>query len=252
MSRGAGRVAVVSDMHGNLTAFRAVLDDAERRGATAVWCGGDLVGKGPRGRAVVELAREACDVVVRGNWDEVIALPEAAPWRAPAWYRDELGDEALRWLAALPFHHDAVLAAGLGAGHGAERTRLFHASPVSVHHRVHAGMDDAAHTAMFLPTAATGAVGEADLVVYGDLHRQLLDARGGKRLVNTGSAGNDLAGDPTAAYLMLEPTPSGVEPLLLRVPYDVEAELALARSVPMPFAEHWITELRTGVYQRRA
>lgn len=247
MSRGASRIAVASDMHGNLTAFRAVLADAERRGATAVWCGGDLVGKGPRGRAVVELAREACDVVVRGNWDEVIAVPQTAPWHAPEWYREELGDVALRWLAALPFHHDAVL----GGDRVRERTRLFHASPESVHHRVHAGMGDDAHAAMFLPTAATGAVGESDLVLYGDLHRQFVDARRGKRLVNTGSAGNDLAGDPTAAYLLLEPTSTGVEPLLLRVPYDVESEIALARATAMPFADHWVTELRTGAYQRR-
>lgn len=243
MTGGARRIAVIADMHGNLTAFRAVLDDAARRGATEVWCAGDLVGKGPRGRAVVELARDACAVVVRGNWDEAIAQPELAPWAAPAWYRDELGDAALRWLATLPFHHDAEL--------GDEHARLFHASPESVHHRVRSGMDDAAHAAMFRATAATGDVGEAGLVVYGDLHRQFVDERAGRRLVNTGSAGNDLAGDPTAAYLLLEPTSTGVEPLLLRVPYDVESEIALARATAMPFADHWVTELRTGAYQRR-
>ncbi|GEK81255.1 metallophosphoesterase family protein [Agrococcus baldri] len=237
------RIAVVSDMHGNLTAFDAVLADARRRGATAIWCGGDLVGKGPRGRAVVERAREACDVVVRGNWDEVVAMPGIAHWTAPEWYRDELGETALAWLGALPFHHDAEL--------GGERVRLFHASPESVHQRVRAGMSDAAHAAMFRPTAATGEAGEAQLVVYGDLHRQFVDERAGRRLVNTGSAGNDLEGDPSAAYTMLEATAAGARVEQLRVAYDVEAEIEMAQAMRIPFLEHWVAELRTGVYQPR-
>lgn len=243
------RIAILSDMHGNLTAFEAVLADAERRGATEVWCGGDLVGKGPRGRAVVELAREACDVVVRGNWDEAVAIPGTASWSAPEWYRDELGHEPLSWLGTLPFHHDDLLSTG--AGSGGERVRLFHASPTSVHHRVRGGMDDGAFDAMFEATDALGAAGAADLVVYGDLHRQFVDERRGRRLVNTGSAGNDLDGDTSAAYVWLEETPTGAAVELLRVPYDVEAEVAVATALRIPFLEHWVAELETGVYQPR-
>lgn len=238
------RVAVVSDMHGNLTAFEAVLEDARARGAEQIWCGGDLVGKGPRGRAVVERARDACDVVVRGNWDEVVALPGSAAWEAPDWYREELGDEALLWLGRLPFHHDATI--------GGRRVRLFHASADSVHHRVRSGMDDAAFDAMFQASDALGDVHAADLVIYADLHQQFTDERRGMLLANTGSAGNDLAGDPSAAYLWLEGSDTGARVELLRVDYDVEAEIELARALRILFLQHWITELRTGVYQRRA
>lgn len=245
MAAPSQRIAIVSDMHGNLTALEAVLADARRRGADAVWCGGDLVGKGPRGRAVVALAREACDVVVRGNWDEAVAAPERSPWTAPAWYRDELGAEALAWLASLPFHHDAVL--------GSRLVRLFHASADSVHHRVRSGADDATFDAMFEPTDATGAVARADVVAYGDLHDQWLDIRRGRWLLNVGSAGNELDGDPTAAYALLEASDAGeLSVQFVRVPYDVEAEIAIARAAGIPFLEHWIAELRTGVYQRRA
>ncbi|RWR20550.1 metallophosphoesterase [Agrococcus lahaulensis] len=238
------RIAIVSDMHGNLGAFEAVLADARERGADAVWCGGDLVGKGPRGRAVVELAREACDVVVRGNWDEAVADPSAAPWSAPEWYRDEVGPEGVAWLGALPFHHDAQL-----AGH---RVRLFHASSTSVHHRVRWGADDATFDAMFRATDATGPVGDADVVVYGDLHDQWLDVRRGRRLLNTGSAGNALDGDPSAAYVLLDDDgPGRLSVRFVRVPYDVEAEIDVARDMRSPFLEHWIEQLRTGQYQRR-
>lgn len=245
MAAPSQRIAIVSDMHGNLTALEAVLADARRRGADAVWCGGDLVGKGPRGRAVVELAREACDVVVRGNWDEAVAVPGAAPWTPPDWYRDELGAEALAWLASIPFHHDAVL--------GSRLVRLFHASADSVHHRVRSGADDATFDAMFEPTDATGAVARADVVAYGDLHDQWLDIRRGRSLLNVGSAGNELDGDPTAAYALLEAGDAGeLSVQFVRVPYDVEAEIAIARAAGIPFLEHWIAELRSGVDQRRA
>lgn len=238
------RIAIVSDMHGNLTAFEAALADAERRGADAVWCGGDLVGKGPRGRAVVELARETCDVVVRGNWDDVMAHPSAAPWTTPDWYRHELGPEAIAWLGTLPFHHDAAL--------GRRLVRLFHASSTSVHHRVRWGADDEAFDAMFEATDATGPVDDADVVVYGDLHDQWLDVRRGRRLLNTGSAGNALDGDPSAAYVLLEASePDGLAVQFLRVPYDVEAEIAIAQALRSPFLEHWVTELRTGRYAPR-
>jgi len=245
MTGARQRIAIVSDMHGNLAAFEAALADARRRGADAVWCGGDLVGKGPRGRAVVELARETCDVVVRGNWDEAVASPERSPWAAPAWYRDELGTDALAWVAALPFHHDALL--------GSRLVRLFQASADSVHHRVRSGADDATFDAMFEATDATGAVARADVVAYGDLHDQWLDIRRGRWLLNVGSAGNELDGDPTAAYALLEGDDAGRLSIeFARVPYDVEAEIAVARAARIPFLEHWIAELRTGVYQRRA
>lgn len=245
MTGARQRIAIVSDMHGNLTAFEAALADARQRGADAVWCGGDLVGKGPRGRAVAELARETCDVVVRGNWDEAVASPERSPWAAPAWYRDELGADALAWLAALPFHHDALL--------GSRLVRLFHASADSVHHRVRSGADDATFDAMFEATDATGAVARADVVAYGDLHDQWLDIRRGRWLLNVGSAGNELDGDPTAAYALLEGDDAGrLSVEFARVPYDVQSEIAVARAARIPFLEHWIAELRTGVYRRRA
>lgn len=221
-------------MHGNLTALEAVLEHVARRGVDAVWCAGDLVGKGPRGRAVVELVRERCDVTVRGNWDDVVAHPESAPWTTSSWYRDELGHDALDWLGALPFSHDAVL--------DDRRVRLLHASATSVHHRVHTGADDAAFSAMFAATDATGG-DDADVVVYGDLHDQLLDVRGGRWLVGCGSVGNPLDSDAMAAYVLLDDA-DGLSVTFQRVAYDVEAEVAAAVAAGSPMVERWIESLR--------
>jgi len=61
------RVAVLSDVHGNLTALEAVLADLDARGITRIVNLGDVVGKGPRGAACVRLVRERDLATVQGN-----------------------------------------------------------------------------------------------------------------------------------------------------------------------------------------
>ena len=58
-ARTLDRIALISDVHGNLTALEAVLADIDARGITRIFNLGDYVGKGPRGREVVDLCRES-------------------------------------------------------------------------------------------------------------------------------------------------------------------------------------------------
>ncbi|MET0959221.1 MAG: metallophosphoesterase family protein, partial [Psychrobacillus psychrotolerans] len=66
------KIAIISDIHGNLTALESVLKDIEKRGVNQIFCLGDLVGKGPRGSECIELVRKHCDEVIYGNWDVFI------------------------------------------------------------------------------------------------------------------------------------------------------------------------------------
>ena len=70
------RIALISDVHGNLTALEAVLADIDARGITRIFNLGDYVGKGPRGREVVDLCRERCEVNILGNWDDFLPDPD--------------------------------------------------------------------------------------------------------------------------------------------------------------------------------
>ena len=70
------RIALISDVHGNLTALEAVLEDIDARGITRIFNLGDYVGKGPRGREVVDLCRERCEVNLLGNWDDFLPDPD--------------------------------------------------------------------------------------------------------------------------------------------------------------------------------
>ncbi|WP_250443285.1 metallophosphoesterase family protein [Actinotalea sp. C106] len=239
------RIAVVSDVHGNMTAYDAVLADIDARGIGTVINLGDVAGKGPRGSAAVARTRERCSVTVRGNWDDLLPTKEFPPGDPMTWWKEELTADDRAWLAALPLVHHLELSG--------RRIRLLHASAESVHVRVHARHTDEQFDAMFATTPLTGEGPAPTMVVYGDIHDAFVKVRDGRTLINAGSAGNPL--DETAAsYVVLEGVPAGSTAdvfglQMVRVPFDVEAEIAVARGVGMPSLEAYAVELRTGVYR---
>lgn len=239
------RIALLSDVHGNRTAYEAVLADIAARGITRVMNLGDVVGKGPRGAACTALTRERCEATVRGNWEVVIAGGGELRSEGQSWWRAELSAAEREWLFALPGSVDLELSG--------RRVRMLHASPVDEFTRVHREHSAEQFAMMFAPTPFTGDGGPADVVVYGDIHDPFL--RSGKEgtLVNVGSVGNQLD-DPTPSYAILEGDPDGGKDApfgiqFVRVPYDVEAEIAEARACGMPELEAYEIELRTGVYR---
>lgn len=244
------RLAVVSDVHGNLTAYEAVLADIAARGITRVINLGDVVGKGPRGSACTALTRERCEATVRGNWEVFVAGDGEIRSEAHAWWREDLTAEERRWLFGVPGSVDVELSG--------RRVRLLHASPIDEFTRVHRDHSAEQFAMMFEPTPFTGDVPRADVVVYGDIHDPYLRSGAEGTLVNVGSVGNQLD-DPTPSYAILEgaadaagsgggtDAPFGIQ--FVRVPYDVEAEIAATRALGMPESEAYEIELRTGIYR---
>jgi predicted phosphodiesterase len=241
------RVALISDVHGNLTALDAVLADIAHRGIDRIVNLGDTAGKGPRGEAAVRRCRDVCEVNVRGNWDDFLpgipddALPEMV------WWRDELSASSRSWLASLPLSHDLLMSG--------RRIRLFHASAESPHVRVHFHHTPEQFAGMFANTEMTGDGPAPDVVGYADIHDAYIESFEGRTLFNVGSVGNPLD-EPTPSYVILEgvadavaPAPFGIQ--FVRVPYDVESEVAVAEELRMPTRDVWAVELRTAVYRAR-
>ena len=241
------RIALISDVHGNLTALEAVLDDIAGRGIHRIVNLGDNAGKGPRGSAVIDRVRDVCEVNVRGNWDDFLdGIGDEEP-EEMRWWRDELTPAQRTWLRTLPLSHDLILSG--------RRVRLFHASAESPHVRVHFRHTDEQFGGMFRATAMTGDGPEPTVVGYADIHDAYIESRGGRTLFNVGSVGNPLD-EPTPSYVILEGAldslaPAPFEVRFVRVPYDVDAEVAVARQVGMPTADVWEVELRTAVYRGR-
>jgi predicted phosphodiesterase len=241
------RIALISDVHGNLTALEAVLDDIDARGITQIFNLGDYVGKGPRGREVIDICQQRCGVNLLGNWDDDLPNPDSRyQSEATAWWLAQLSPGQGEWLRGLPFSHDYVMSG--------RRVRLFHASATSVHRRVRFDHDEEEFLGMFANTPATGDGPEPTVVGYGDTHDPYYEVdRWRRTLFNTGSVGNCMD-DPTPVYVIMEgvfgsATEAPFSLQFVRVPYDVESELAVARAMGMPELEAYASELRHGIYR---
>lgn len=102
------RYAVISDIHANPTAFRAVLADAQAQKVDRIICLGDCVGYGPLPRQTLSLVRQYCAVTLLGNHDKAVVNPESAAdfvdiaGESIQRHRAELTTEDLEWLQNLP------------------------------------------------------------------------------------------------------------------------------------------------------
>ena len=237
------RIAIVSDIHGDLPALEAVLADIAIRGITRIYGLGDIAGKGPSGAEAIDISRRVCVTTVKGNWDD--GLADAEPDTTVMWHRRQLGPERLAYLRGLPETVEFRLSGRL--------VRLFHASARGIYHRVrqHDSRDD--HLAMFDNTDFTGFGPLPDIVGYGDVHTAYVKSFANKCLFNAGSVGNPLD-IPQACYAMLEGRFESSEPApwtvtLIRLPYDIEASIRQAAASGMPDLEHYTNELRTARYR---
>ncbi len=240
------KIAVISDVHGNMSALETVIEDIRGRGIDLIYNLGDLIGKGARSDLTVDLCRELCQVIVRGNWDDAI---HEGDFVGSQWYRAQLGADRLAYLRALPNIYDFWLSG--------KRVRLFHASQESLYTRIYPTDSLDTHKAMFANTAFTGLdAPQPEIVGYGDIHTPyLLPLYPHKKLLfNTGSVGNPLD-VPLISYVILSGTldsqAAGAFSLdFIRLPYDIEREVEDARRVNVPEFEAYAVELRTAVYRR--
>ena len=232
MSQPLDRIAIISDIHGNLPALEAVLADIAARGISRIYGLGDLAGKGPDGATAIDISRRVCVATVQGNWDE--SLANAEPDTTVMWHRRQLGPERLAWLRDLPPTVDFRLSG--------RNVRLFHASARGIYHRVrqYDSRDD--HLQMFDNTDFTGHGPSPDIVGYGDVHAAYVLNFESRMLFNAGSVGNPLD-MPLACYAVLEGVygAEAVHPWSLhfvRLPYDIEGEIAAAEASGMPDLDH--------------
>jgi diadenosine tetraphosphatase ApaH/serine/threonine PP2A family protein phosphatase len=203
------RVAVLSDVHANLPALQAVLEDIDRAGVDARWCLGDLVGYGAQPDQCVAMAREACDLCLIGNHDLVVAgkldIEEFSMNAAiaAAWTRENIAQESLDWLSTLS-PSDETNPVG-----------LYHASPRDpVWEYVLSTIQ--ASACMDTMGPRIGAVGHSHVALHfsrGDNGSAAgeqapagttVDLSSGDWILNPGGVGQPRDGDPRAAWLLLD------------------------------------------------
>ncbi|WIY59257.1 metallophosphoesterase family protein [Bacillus arachidis] len=240
------KIAVISDIHGNIPALDAVLKDIKLRGIERIMCLGDLVGKGPHSSEAIEIIRKECEHVVMGNWDDFITKPTES--ETLEWHQKQLSEQQRNYLRELPFSIEFIMSGKL--------IRMFHASPRSLYERVQPGAPIEQRVSLFENSNLTENIeGERkpDVVCYGDIHQAYVQNFRGKTLCNAGSVGNPLE-ITQASYLIFEGVYGQKEAAsfsiqLVRVPYDIELAIRLAREEEMPEIDAYIQELTTAKYR---
>ena len=229
------RIAIVSDVHGNRTAFEAVLRDLRTTAPDVVFHGGDLADAGSSPVEIVDRIRELGWQGVAGNTDEMLAVPETlaefakeSPAIRPLLgaieemataTRTLLGEERLAWLRALP----KVQVYGDLA--------LVHASPESRWKAPGPEASDAELQSVYAPLGKP-------FCVYGHIHRSYVRRLSGMTAINAGSVSLSYDGDRRAAYLLLEDW----KPVVRRVEYDVDQEIRALKQCGMPHSD-WIARI---------
>jgi len=209
------RLALLSDIHSNLPAFEAVLDDLRPFAPDKIIVAGDVVNWGPFSAQVVErLLSEKC-VVIRGNNELYLTdwqterMPTA--WRnftLPPYTLAQLGSALLNEIATWP---DTVCL----RFHGASAVRVVHGSPRSPFEPIFPTTSEEDAAAMLKGVEET-------TVLAAHSHLSLDRQIGRWHLLNAGSVGNPLDGDLRGSYMLLEGDVNGWHGVLRKVPFDAE------------------------------
>jgi predicted phosphodiesterase len=230
------RVAVISDIHGNLHALEAVLADIDRQAPDEIWCLGDVVGYGPRPNECVALTRERAALALCGNHDlAVVGSLSVAEFSGDAaaavrWTQGELANEHAAWLRSL------------SPSGTRDDVELFHGSardPVWEY----VLSEELALASLLQTTAPLVLVGHShvalalswdDESIEGGLAPADTEApEPGKRwLLNPGSVGQPRDGDARAAYLLIDV--GARRGTFRRVPYEIELTQAEIRERGLP------------------
>ena len=223
---GDGRVlkiAIISDIHGNLEALNAAFESAQKRGAGRVFCLGDVVGYGANPAECLDLIKSRAEVILMGNHDAAVAGREELDYfndfarTAVTWTQGVLTSQQKDYLASLPMMvKDGNL-------------HLVHASP----------QNPETWNYIF---SAYDTQGQFDAVegnicfvghshVPGEYFEHTAERRG-RRIINVGSVGQPRDRDPRLCYVIYDSETDVVQ--FIREEYDVETAAGKIRRAGLP------------------
>ena len=227
------RIAILSDIHGNLLALDAVMQDLEKTAPDEVWCGGDLGWLGPWASECIARVREAGWQTVKGNTDvwitgdpQTIEDPVKRKNFEDIAASHAISPDDARWLLNLPLGHS-----------GPGSMLLVHGTPRSPFE----GGDPAASSADFAAYE-----GSAGLILFGHVHKAFTRRLADQTIVcNTGAVGLPMDG-PFACYLLVDQHGADWTLTHRRVEFDRRGALAQSKHQGGPESESFINLLELG------
>jgi len=258
------KIAIISDVHANITALNAVLNDIRNRNIKRIFCLGDSISKCSNPDLVIDTLIRVCEVILVGNSDYNICRPEVK--ERNFWTRSKIGEERANFIFNLPVSHEFYMSGHL--------FRLFHASPYNL---------TAIYNPMFNNNNPNFSVAEIknpeelfentefigknsgdpkpDVVGFGHIHTPFVVRYKNKTIFNPGSVGtpvemlnSDIYDESNkfstlASYIILEgdygsKDLSSISFNLVRVTYDISKEIHDLATSDMPNKEVTISTLK--------
>lgn len=235
------RIAVLSDIHGNLVGLDACLADLHAQGgADAIIAAGDLCLDGPKPKKVLQRLEEVGAQAIRGNTDRYLGAPgnetfETMEHAQLEWTRHDLGEKYLRWLADLPF--------AIRIGEDDNQLLVVHANPSTDNEHLWPDADEETLTRLIGSE-------HANTIAFGHLHLPYVRFWRGKMLVNVASAGLPKDGDARVGYSIFTERPGGWEVKQRRIEFDVKRVATQLASCGIPGSDELIATLRRHRYKR--
>lgn len=220
-------VAVLNDIHGNLNALRAVLEEPDVVAADVIVVGGDLI-PGPEAPQVVELIRELGPRVrmLRGSGERTVCAadihPDAGADSVESWVKRRLDVRDIDKLRALPLVMEI------------DGALLCHASPTDDAAPIGPDMSDSEIAESMLPVTR-------GTLIVGHSHTQFDRTVGDLRVVSTGSVGLPVEGSQGARWALVD----GPQIYLRTTQYDVSGTIQAWESSGFPETQKWCQRLRS-------
>jgi putative phosphoesterase len=224
-------IAFISDAHGNLPALKAAVADAESRGADRIIFAGDATGYGPFPSEVCAFLEKKKIASIRGNYDrkvlDVIEHGESAVATLQkkkkalvVWTAKHLSKSARRFLTNLPESIEEELPLG-------GRLLVVHGSPVS---------DDGDMLPSITPAALRNKLPgtRPDILVCGHTHIPFVKRVDRVLIINCGSVGNSVDGDPRPSYALLSVEPGAIRGRIVRFGYNVDEVVTALKKTGLP------------------
>jgi putative phosphoesterase len=225
-------IAFISDMHGNLPALEAAIDAAEKQGVDAIYCAGDMTGYGPFPDDVCRVLMDRNIPAIIGNYDgKVVAVAEKGSAAAAGmkrkkrkillWTAAHVSRRSKAYLSGLPESIDMQLPSG-------HELLVVHGSPLSA--------DDAIYPSITKEGLIAKLNGlHPDVLICGHTHIPFARHIGTTLVVNCGSAGHPVDGDPRLSYALVS-VEKGALPhgQIIRADYDRERTIAKLKKSSLP------------------
>lgn len=252
------RIAIISDIHGNLEALKATLKDIKNKNIDRIFCLGDIISKGSHPNECTELVKENCEVVVRGNCDEYYTSDINLTNKSEEvkWNQSIINSETRDYLRSLPYSYEFYMSGRL--------VRLIHAHPEKINKSV--GNIDTVERLyeLVLPSSNTVSDKKADILIYGHIHTPFIQKMYNRFIMNPGSVGDafdiirndekdaDNRNTTVANYLIISGNFNSrnydeISYEIVSVPYDIDKELESSHdNIEFEILKN---ELKTGTYR---